>query len=185
MSKRNEISYHTKQNLADAFWTLYCNTRIEKISVKEITNKAGYNRGTFYEYFKDVYDVLEFIENSLIPTLDELPPISIGSTQRGMRMDAFFTLYEKNSQYYSVLLGEKGDPAFASKLKNTIKPLIMQELSSGLELDQKELDYVLEYTLSAMIGVMSYWFTQEDRPSFDKMHELIYKLMEKGVIHQL
>lgn len=185
MNKRNDIGYQTKKNLADAFWTLYCTTRIEKISVKEITQKAGYNRSTFYVYFKDVYDVLEFIENSLIPSLDELPPISIGSTHRGMRMDAFFTLYEKNSQYYSVLLGDKGDPAFAGKLKNTIKPLIMQELTSGLELDQKELDYVLEYTLSAMIGVMSYWFTQAERPTFDKMHKLIYKLMEQGVINQL
>lgn len=52
----------------------------EKITVKDITNKAGYNRGTFYEYFTDVYDVLNYIEDSLIPTLEELPP-AIGIIQ--------------------------------------------------------------------------------------------------------
>lgn len=181
MRKREDITLQTKQNIMDAFWSLYCEKRIEKISVKEITDKAGYNRSTFYQYFSDVYDVLDSIENSLIPTLNELPPITIGSTQRGMPIDAFFELYEKNSKYYSVLLGEKGDPAFVGRLKSTIKPLIIQEITSGLDVDAIELDYVLEYTLSAMIGVMSYWYKQSNRLSYDKIHQLIHKLMVQGV----
>ena len=47
MNKQPHITTQTKQNLIDAFWALYCEQRIEKITVKEITNKAGYNRGTF------------------------------------------------------------------------------------------------------------------------------------------
>lgn len=77
MKKQPDItSSQTRQNLIDAFWSLYCEKRIEKITVKEITQKAGYNRGTFYEYFTDVYDMLEQIEQSLIPTIEELPPIA-------------------------------------------------------------------------------------------------------------
>lgn len=185
MNKRVEITAQTKQNLIDSFWTLYCEIRIEKITVKDITNRAGYNRGTFYEYFKDVYDVLEHIESSLIPTLSELPPISIGSEVHGMPMNAFFELYEKNNQYYSVLLGDRGDPAFASKLKNSIKPIIMQEFTHYPDVNQKELGYILEYTLSAMIGIMSYWFRQSDKLSNVKLHELVTKLMEQGVMRQL
>lgn len=185
MNKRKEHVSQTKQNLVDAFWALYCEMRIEKITVKDITNKAGYNRGTFYEYFKDVYDVLEYVENSLIPTIHELPPISIGSEMRGMPMNSFFELYEKNNKYFSVLLGDNGDPAFASKLKNSIKPLIAQEFANESDDFKKEMDYILEYTLSAMIGIMSYWFRQSDRLSNEKLHEIIYKLMEEGVMKQL
>ena len=50
MRKREEITAQTKQNIIDAFWALYCEKRIEKITVRDITNKAGYNRGTFYEF---------------------------------------------------------------------------------------------------------------------------------------
>ena len=46
----------TKENLVEAFWTLYKDKPLEKITVKEITDKAGYNRGTFYSYFKDTYE---------------------------------------------------------------------------------------------------------------------------------
>jgi len=185
MHKREDITLQTKQNIIDAFWLLYSEKRIEKITVKEITDKAGYNRSTFYQYFIDVYDVLDTIEKSLIPTLNELPPIMIGSTQSGMPIDAFFKLYEKNSQYYSVLLGDKGDPAFVGMLKNTIKPLILQEITSGLDVDKIELDYVLEYTLSAMIGVMSYWYKQTDRLSYETIHQLIHKLMVQGITNLL
>ncbi len=39
---------------------------IEKISIRELTDTAGYNRTTFYNYFSDIYDVLDYIENSSI-----------------------------------------------------------------------------------------------------------------------
>lgn len=185
MGKRIAIKAQTRQNIIDAFWSLYCEKRIESITVKEIAQMAGYNRGTFYEYFSDVYDVLAAIENSLIPTLNELPPVLIPSGALGMPLDAFFELYERNSKYYAILLGDQGDPAFAGKLKQAIKPMIMQILSDDPNANIKELDFILEYTLSAMIGIMSYWCQQTNTYAYDELHQLINRLMEQGVIKQL
>lgn len=115
MKKNSEIMTKTKQDLIDAFWTIYCEKRIEKVTVKEITQRAGYNRSTFYEYFIDVYDVLEQIESSIIPNINEIPPIATSAGDLGMPLDIFLGLYEKNEKYYSVLLGDNGDAAFATK----------------------------------------------------------------------
>lgn len=185
MNKRTEITAQTKQNIIDAFWDLYCEKRIEKITVKEISHKAGYNRGTFYEYFTDVYDVLELIENSLIPSLHELPPVTTPSGTIGMPLDVFLNFWNLNAKYYSVLLGDKGDPAFVSKLKNSIKPTIMNVFENHPNIIKVELDYILEYTLSAMIGIMSYWFRKEDKISRDDLFNLIHTLMEEGLIKHL
>ncbi len=185
MRKREEITTQTRQNIIDAFWELYCEKRIEKITVRDITEKAGYNRGTFYEYFMDVYDVLEYIEKSLIPTMEELPPVSTPTGTLGMPLDMFLKLYEQNSKYYSQLLGDNGDPAFASKLKNSIKPTIREMFKDGPNVDHKELEYILEYTLSAMIGMMSFWFQQKEALTKEELFELIHRLMENGVIKQL
>ncbi len=185
MRKQPQITEQTKQNLKDAFWSLYCERRIEKITVKDIANKAGYNRGTFYEYFTDVYAVLEDIENSLIPKLEELPPVSIASRSLGMPLDSILELYNQNNQYYSVLLGDKGDPAFASKLKNAIKPNLINEFADKPNVNLIELDYIIEYTLSSMIGIMSYWFNQSEPLPSTKLFELINRLMEQGVMKQL
>lgn len=185
MKKQPQVTAQTKQNLIDAFWILYCEKRIEKITVREITQKAGYNRGTFYEYFTDVYDVLEQIEEFLIPTLDELPPITIAEDDMGMPIDMFMQLYEQNSKYYSVLLGDNGDPSFVSKLKNSTKPILKQAFADNNKLDTIEFDFVLEYVLSAMIGIMSYWFRQNKVMPAEKLVELMYELMENGVMQYL
>lgn len=185
MNKRTEITAQTKQNIIDAFWDIYCEKRIEKITVKEVSHKAGYNRGTFYEYFTDVYDVLDLIENSLIPSLNELPPVNTPKGTIGMPLDVFLSIWEKNAKYYSVLLGDKGDPAFVSKLKNSIKPTIMKAFEDNEKMNKVELDYILEYTLSAMIGIMSYWFRKEDEITRDDLFKLIHKLMEEGLIKHL
>lgn len=185
MNKQSEVTVQTKQNLIDAFWSLYCEKGMKKITVKEITQKAGYNRGTFYEYFIDAYDVLEQIEESLIPTLDKLPPITIDEDYIGMPIDMFMKQYEQNSKYYSVLLGDNGDPAFARKLKNSIKPILKQAFSEKYNLNPIEFDFILEYILSAMIGIMSYWFKQDKVLSTENLIALIRDLMENGVMKRL
>lgn len=182
MKKNPEVMTKAKQNLIDAFWELYCEKRIEKITVKEITQKAGYNRSTFYEYFIDVYNVLEQIETSIIPNINELPPIAMSTGNLGMPLDVFMKIYEKNNKYYSVILGDNGDAAFASKLKNSIKPMLRETLKGQVKVGETELDFILEYILSAMIGIMSYWFKQDKALPGEKLISIMTEIMENGVI---
>lgn len=182
MKNNKEIISNTKQDLIDAFWYFYCNKRIEKITIKEITLKAGYNRSTFYEYFIDIYDVLEQIESSLIPNINELPPTTILNKNFEIPIDVFLKLYEKNEKYYSVLLGDNGDPAFASKLKNSIKPMLKETLVTKVKLNDVEFDFILEYILSSMISVMSYWLKNNKILSAEKLISLMNDIMEDGVI---
>lgn len=185
MNKQPEVTAQTKQNLIDAFWSLYCEKRIEKITVKEISQRAGYNRGTFYEYFTDVYDVLNQIEQSLMPTLDELPPTTKLNHNMGIPFDMFLKLYEQNFKYYSVLLGDNGDPAFASKIKSSIKPLIMSAISNKIDKNDIELDFILEYILSAMIGILSYWFRMNKVLPAEDLIALMDELMDNEVMNKL
>jgi AcrR family transcriptional regulator len=185
MLKQKKITMQTRQNLIDAFWSLYRVRRIESITIKEITQKAGYNRGTFYEYFTDVYDVLHQIEDTLIPRIDELPPIQLTEKQLGMPLDLFLDLYEKNSKYYSILLGDNGDPAFATKLKNATKPILLEAFNRNSVYTDTELDYILEYILSAMIGIMSHWFTRDKDLPVTRLIELVHDLMGSSMIQRI
>jgi hypothetical protein len=93
-------------------------------------------------------------------------------------------MYERNSQYYSVLLGENGDPAFAGKLKKAVKPIISEAFLLK-STDRAEVDYILEFVLSAMIGIMGYWFKENKALSVEKLIALIYDLMENGALKRL
>lgn len=69
MAKYINASQKTKTKLRETFWQLYQEKPIEKISVREIIEKAHYNRSTFYEYYPDIYAVLEEIEEELFDGL--------------------------------------------------------------------------------------------------------------------
>ncbi len=181
MNKHKENSIQTKQNLMDAFWALYCERGIEKITVREIAQKAGYNRGTFYVYFADVYDVLEQIENSLLPSIEDLPPLQFDAT---LPIDNFVKMYADHSKYYTVLLGEKGDPSFAAKLKSSVKSSLEAHFATA-QAKSLELDYMLEFVLSAMIGVLTHWFQSEEKLPKEQLVALIYRLMTLGVVPEL
>lgn len=66
MKKKPEITKKTKRNIVDNFCELYMEKPIEKISIQEITNRAGYNRSTFYQYFSDIYELLTYVEDELL-----------------------------------------------------------------------------------------------------------------------
>lgn len=185
MKKNKEKINKTKKDIMDAFWKLYCEKRIDKITVKEISKNAGYNRSTFYEYFIDVYDVLEQIENELIPKIAELPPCSISNIKLGMPLDVFMDLYDKNSEYYVVLLGDKGDPAFATKLKNALKEMLTEALILEMKIDPIELDFTLEFILSAMIATMSHWFKKDKIIPIEQLIKLINNIMGNSIISKL
>lgn len=184
MGKNQKISTQTRQNIMDAFWELYCEKRIEKITVREIAAKAGYNRSTFYEYFMDAYDVLERIEESLLPNLEDMPPLSIDISDESTPIDAFIKLYLKSSKYYIVLLGDNGDPAFAGKMKSGVKAKILNQLGEEAVSDL-EMDYALEYMLSAMIGILTYWFKNGENMPKETLLGLMYKLADCDMTKQL
>jgi len=185
MNKQPEFTAITKQNLIDAFWQIYCTKRIDKITIRDITMKAGYNRSTFYEYFKDVYDVLEHIENAHLPKIEDFPPVELLADASSFSIDSFIKMYHEHSKYYIVLLGDNGDPSFLSKMKNNLKPKFKELLVATGSPDNFELDYTLEYTLSAMIGVLCYWFTQESSPPTERLLSLMNDIMRDGVMNKL
>ena len=186
IKRRTHITSQTRANLVEAFWSLYCRKGISKISVKEIAAKAGYNRGTFYEYFTDVNSVLEHLEMSLLPSSpQELPPRSIGSVKGGKHpLDPFIKMYERNRKYFIVLLGERGDPAFQARIKRHIRPMLRSILPSGRGVDEFETDVTIEFVLSAMIGVLGYWFSREQHYPSEKLLSLVYDLMEHGALRR-
>ena len=182
MKKHAERTARTRADLMEAFWQIYCEKPIQQITVKEISAKAGYNRSTFYQYFNDPSGLLEEIENSLLPTPETLPPLSLGEgASPPLPMDLFIQMYEKNRKYYVVLFSDKGDPSFQSKIKDRMKEMVKNILSRNVVADSFELDYALEYMLSAMIGVLSYWFRSETVYPSDRLLKLMYDIVQQGV----
>ena len=56
----------TKMLIRKAFTSLLSQKPIQSISVKELCELAGINRGTFYSHYTDIYDLLRTIEAEML-----------------------------------------------------------------------------------------------------------------------
>ena len=179
MKKQPELTAQTKENLIQAFWSLYRQKKIEHITIHELTTKAGYHRSTFYEYFVDVYDVLDQLEDSLLEYMKE----QVVSALEGGLNDDFIQkladVYESKGDYLSTLLGENGDPDFAQKLKTIMRPALFAEF--GLPENDIHTAYIFEFGMSAILGMVTHWYRRKkDIPSKD-MVRLLRSMLLRGI----
>ena len=66
----------TKKLLTDAFIDLLEVNKIEKISIHQLSLKAGVNRSTFYLHYTDIYHFLQEIELNLVNDIKEYIEVS-------------------------------------------------------------------------------------------------------------
>ncbi len=166
----------TKQKIIDAFWSLYETTRIEKITVKDVCIKANINRSTFYEYFSDVYLVLQTIEDTLIPNEATLPNFDSLNSEASLDIKSQLAYFKSNKKYLKVLLSENGNPAFRFRVINSIRPIILEMMKDKEK--PENFEYILEYTLWGMIGVLSYYISNENQASEESVIKTIMKMSE-------
>jgi AcrR family transcriptional regulator len=180
MTKQPHITESTRRNLLEAFWLLYKKQGIEHVTVRDVAARAGYNRGTFYEYFRDVRDCLDRIEAECIPKLDELPPVPGEAGVSAEFIDAFISLYSDRFERYDVLLGERGDPAFRRRLIDGIKELIVAAAPAEVMSadDGRDLDYLLEFELSGLVGILWRFFRTSPRGRAEEIVAIAYRILD-------
>ncbi len=173
----------TKQNIIEAFWKLYSEGGISNVSVTKLCKIAGYNRSTFYAYFQDIYDVLDTIEEQIIPP-DEfknhiLIPLMNCSNQ-AIVLKKIIQLFETYSPYLPVLLGEHGDTRFRSKLIQKLTPAIRNQLSQYTHSSQ-QLDYIIEYQNAAVLFTISRWYQNKKDIPEEELIDLLLNLTTHGI----
>lgn len=184
MAKQSETAAATKKAFVDAFCMLYRDKPIEKITVQELTRKAGYNRCTFYQYFKDAYDLLNYIEDETLTCIKEAIDANLDRVDfSDLFIRSFSNLKEETENYTEMLLCNQNGAKFAERAKAAIGPVIMGHFKIS-EHDEKAL-YLLEYYLAGIISIASRWLRSGRKMPVEELGELIHSLLTEGLLSAL
>lgn len=152
-----------------AFCRLYAEKPLEKIYVKDVIGLAGYNRSTFYEYFTDIYAVLDYIEDDVIEY------IKTGLHNSTKSQADLLTLLVAKEDYLKVLLGTFGCVHFQDRLKeefmNNVKPTDNSALQS----------YLTEFHMTVSLSMYRLWLKRGKDISLNELSFLIHTLYMNGV----
>ena len=93
------------QLLAKSLKEIAVRRPVEKITIKEITDKAGVIRPTFYNHFQDKFELIEWIIRTEL--LEPVEPL-IRNDMIIEAMVLLFTNIEKDKAFYSQLVKMEG-----------------------------------------------------------------------------
>lgn len=182
MNKQPEQTAKTKQTIINAFWELAEKQGIDKVTVSSIAKKANLNRGTFYVYFIDVFELLEQEEHFIIEDLKKQIRACITDgifNNPEILMQKFvdcFILYDKK---LFLLLSKNGDPHFLELIKTEATFIFDEVFKLNKELPYR--DYIIAYGISAFTGVLTFWHSEGRIADINKISKVIYTLQTRGI----
>lgn len=116
----------TKALIGESLKVLMRNHPFEKITIKMITDEAGVIRPTFYNYFCDKYEVVEWIFNEYI-----IEKVRAMFEQKmyteGLKL--LFVCMKSDCAFYRKAFEITGQNAFTDIIRNSLHNLFLSEMS--------------------------------------------------------
>ena len=170
--------------LAESFKELSQTRPIEKITIKEITDKAGVIRPTFYNHFQDKYELMEWIiTTELLQPMH--PLIRAGMVTEAMVL--MFTNIEKEKAFYTKAVKMEGVITFheiAMKCARELLVEIFTERKGDKEPAHKWLtvDIVATYYAQSMCFAAEEWINQGMTVPPQEMAEAYQYIISRSMV---
>lgn len=177
----------TEEQLTRGLTKLMKEKSIKDITVRELADEVDINRSTFYLHYKDIFDMVEKIENKLaadvISTMEELSSNRINPTTLiEFLTDAFETIYS-NADLCAVMLSKNGDISFQNKLKEIIYQKTFDIIKNRLDgkASEDEIKVTSGFFIAGILGIVEIWLNDLSTGTPEQMAETAFKLIEKGI----
>ena len=174
----------TKKMLTQALTQLMQQKQINEITVRELTELADMNRGTFYLYYKDVFDMLEKIEDGLFEALDQIIELEENESVSRQTKPILFKLFqfiEENQEMCRVLLSPNGDMSFLHRLNDVLREKCLRFFRTAEpSATEDSIDYQYSFLVFGTAGLIRAWVNRNCAESPARMAELADQMMRQG-----
>lgn len=186
MKKEDRRVRRTKKILTQALTELLQHKQVNGITVRELTDLADMNRGTFYLYYKDIYDMLEKIQDEMFEKLNAIFAVREGeevTEQTKPILLDLFRFIEENREMCRVLLSPNGDMGFLHRLNEVLREKCLHlYVDSQPVSNEEDFDYRYTFVVYGCAGIIRAWVGRNCPEKPEQMAELANHLIISGGI---
>ena len=164
----------TKTLLKNSLITMLQTQSIYQISIRELCERAGINRSTFYKYYGNQFDLLNEMEKDLLINIEKTL-VSVEEYDKNV-LEQIITYLEKDIDFIRLLLNYNVDPEFPKDLMS-MAPIHQIIKSQLVDLPESEQDYYYRFLLFGCYEIVRTWINKEERESPKTIAELILKII--------
>lgn len=185
LSKTDRRVRRTKTLLTDALFSLLQEKSYKDITVKELCDTADINRGTFYLHYKDIYDMVEQLEQEVLYELRQLiaahTPNALHTNPAPIIYD-IFNFVGEHQELYRALLGSNGDISFLSQVKLMFRDWLLDLYAPLLsEKDLTQFEHFYSYVAAGCVGLVESWLTSDNPESVSEIADLASNIVTTSV----
>ncbi len=153
----NRVRY-TKAVLQQALLKILQHKHIDKVTIKELCEEAGINRGTFYLHYATPNDLLKEIEQQFVEENMSVFSSYFNEGNEIGHMAELFSGMLKNRELSRIIMGKNGNPKFVERIRETIRPYIVK----GWQLEYpnyrpEDLEYAFDFIFSGSTHLILSW----------------------------
>lgn len=179
----------TERAVFNAYIELMEDLPFDRIRVKDIIERAGIGRSTFYDHFDSATAVLEAIEQEIYDTFPDgaqaAADTHAGESVREAAVRLACRHLQLNVATYRALCGPNGDFAFQAHMARR-NQRVMESIIAATPCTCSEAEK--QVVTQAMAGVQWYtlkwWATHADEISIVELSRMLYKI-QNAVVAQL
>jgi len=157
----------TRALLLSALLDLIVERGYEEVTVQDIVDRANVGRSTFYKHFLDKRELLLSGVDGLQGLLTQQRVVQDSSAVVGQPRLGFslplFQHVQGNFRFCRALLGPRSGAIVEPHVQRILADLVREELSACMPGDAElavPLDVVVQYTVSAFLGLLRWWMEQ-------------------------
>lgn len=175
----------TKQILKESLLALMKEKPVSKITVKELCEQSKLSRPTFYQHYRDVYDLADQTEEELIQLILSVSgnePVTSKKDQIEINRK-MCRLFLENEDLFLCFYGPNGDPGLTQKVIHAVYSLT-ETINSQHVLNYvgSEQIYAIQYLYVGTFAVVYEWLKKgEYRESVNEISDLIARLTFEGI----
>jgi AcrR family transcriptional regulator len=169
----------TRTILKNSLIELMNEKSVKHITVKELCEKADINRGTFYLHYKDVFDMLEKIEEEFFQELSSIIEVYAKdmSVSKKPFLKELFAFIKENKNFCLVMLSGHGDIGFLKMLQNYLHDTTMKVYGKNTP----TAEHYYYFLIYGCIGLIENWLTTNTKESPEEMASLSENIILNGI----
>ena len=176
----------TKKLLSQGLIELMQHKQVKDITVRELADLVDVNRGTFYLYYRDIFDLLEQLEEELFEQLNAVILSHQGEPVLTHILHVLvdvFRIVAENKEICRVLLSDNGDIKFLQKLSDVIQEKLRTEWLHGYVHNEAEFEYRYAFGALGFVGLLRTWLHRDCAESAEGMAVLADSLIRQGIMN--
>jgi len=183
--KENRKSRYTKMVIRESLTDLMKDKSILSVSVKDICDLADISRSTFYDHYKDQYDLLKQIEDETLAYFEDmLIRYKDKQTKKetGQMVEEMLTYIANNGNTIHVLLSENGDLGFQKKLLyHFIMHNQITKYFSENQQSEATMPYYTVFLVHGAIGLIQHWLKDNMSMPVPQLAKMLMKWTEHQI----